>query len=113
MKLHSVFKKSVMCMVLQHVYVPQVCPVPPKATRGVRFFGTDIIGSSKSPRGCQDPNSGPLHEQPVVLTAEPSLWPSSSSFGLPFPRDNRWSASFLVPAGHCHVPALEKCQFKS
>ena len=92
-------------MVLQHVYVPQVCPVPPKATRGVRFFGTDIIGISESPHGCQDPNSGPLQEQSVVLTAEPSL--------LPFPRDNRWSASFLALAGHCHVPALEKCQFKS
>jgi hypothetical protein len=31
------------------------------------------------PCGCWDLNSGPLEEQSVLLTAEPSLWPGIST----------------------------------
>ena len=34
-----------------------------------------IIDSCKQPHGCWELNSGPLEEQPVYLTAAPSLQP--------------------------------------
>lgn len=36
---------------------------------------TGVIGSCELLRGCWELNAGPLQEQPVFLTAEPSLWP--------------------------------------
>ena len=36
------------------------------------------------PCGCWELNSGPLEGQPVLLTTEPSLQPSSFSFSLYF-----------------------------
>ena len=35
-----------------------------------------IIGGYEPPCGCWELNSGPLEEQPVLLTSEPSLQPS-------------------------------------
>ena len=39
----------------------------------VRFPGTGITDSCKLPCGCWELNQVPLKEQPMVLTAEPSL----------------------------------------
>jgi hypothetical protein len=42
---------------------------------GVRTPGTEIIDSCVLPCVCWKLNLGPLEEQPVLLTAEPSLQP--------------------------------------
>jgi hypothetical protein len=39
-----------------------------------------IIDGCKPPCGCWELNSGPLEEQPVLLTAEPSLQPDYKVF---------------------------------
>lgn len=41
----------------------------------VRFPGNRIANSCEVPCGCWVLNPGPLEEQPVVLTTEPSLQP--------------------------------------
>jgi hypothetical protein len=41
-----------------------------------------ITDSFEPPRGCWDLNSGPLEEQPVLLTAEPSVQLISKQFHL-------------------------------
>ncbi|CAO2628536.1 E3 ubiquitin-protein ligase NEDD4, partial [Lemmus lemmus] len=42
---------------------------------GVRSHGTAFLDSCELPCGCWELNSGPLEEQSVLLTAEPSLQP--------------------------------------
>jgi hypothetical protein len=41
-----------------------------------------ITDGCEPPCGCWEVNSGPLEEQPVLLTTEPSLQPRSSTFHL-------------------------------
>ena len=41
-----------------------------------------ITDGCEPPCGCSELNSGPLGEQPVLLTAEPSLQPNNSNFIL-------------------------------
>ena len=41
--------------------------------KGVQSHGTGATDSCKLPCGCWDLNPGPLEEQPVLLTTEPSL----------------------------------------
>jgi hypothetical protein len=43
---------------------------------GVVSSRTGVIDDSKLPCGCRESNLGPLEEQPVLLTTEPSLQPS-------------------------------------
>jgi hypothetical protein len=52
------------------VFCLLVCPC-----EGVRSPGTGIIDSYVLTFGCWDLNLGPLEEQPVLLSAEPSLQP--------------------------------------
>jgi hypothetical protein len=50
---------------------------------GVRSAGTGITDSCDLLCGCWELNPGPLEEQPVLLTAEPSLQPLiNTSLGL-------------------------------
>ena len=42
---------------------------------GVRSPGTGVIDSCELSYGCWELNPGPLEEQPVFLTSEPSLQP--------------------------------------
>jgi hypothetical protein len=46
----------------------------------VRFPGTRITDSCELLRGCWELNLGPLEEQSVLLTAEPSLQPPNFYF---------------------------------
>jgi hypothetical protein len=48
-----------------------------------RFHGTTVVDGCEPPCGCWELNSGPLGEQPVLLTTEPPLTPPPSTF-LPF-----------------------------
>jgi hypothetical protein len=41
-----------------------------------------IMGGCEPPCGCWKLNSGPLEEQSVLLTAEPSLWPKNNFLKL-------------------------------
>jgi hypothetical protein len=41
--------------------------------KGVRSSGTGVTDRCELPCGCWELNLGPLEEQPVLLTAEPSL----------------------------------------
>jgi len=53
----------------------------PGALRGQkRRHGTGAINGCEPVCGCWELNSGPLVEQSVLVTAEPSLWLLSSSF---------------------------------
>ena len=51
-----------------HIGVFPVC-----LCEGIRSSGTGVTDSCELPCGCWGLNPGPLEEQPVVLTAEPSL----------------------------------------
>jgi hypothetical protein len=42
---------------------------------GIRPAGTVVTGNCELPFGCWELNSGPLEEQPVLLTTEPSFQP--------------------------------------
>jgi hypothetical protein len=48
--------------------------------RGVRVPGTGVTDSCEPPCGCLELNLGPLEEQSVLLTAEPSLQRCLSNF---------------------------------
>ena len=70
-----------MCMGLLLMYI---C-----ARRGRQIPGTGVTDSCELPCGCWELNPGPLEEQPVLLTAEPSpqllhssFWESFSFFSL-------------------------------
>ena len=49
---------------------------------GVRSPGTRVTDGCKMTCGCWELNWGPLKEQPVLLTAEPSLHPQHYYFYL-------------------------------
>ena len=46
----------------------------------VRCPGTGVTDSCELPCGCWELNSGPLEEQPVLLTAEPSPQPKENVY---------------------------------
>lgn len=50
------------------------------AIEGIGFLGTTVTDGWESPGGCWDSNLGSLKEQPVLLTAKPSLQPMHSIF---------------------------------
>ena len=43
---------------------------------GIRSLGTGVTGGCELPCGCWELNPGPLEEQPVLVTTEPSLQPN-------------------------------------
>jgi len=47
------------------------CPWKPE--KDTKSPGKRVIGGCELLGGCRESNSGPLEEQPVLLTAEPSL----------------------------------------
>ena len=49
------------------------CLVPTEARRGASSPGTGAIASCEPPCGTWGPNPGPLEEQQMLLTTEPSL----------------------------------------
>ena len=52
-----------------------ICGVHTEVSREHQIPWTWITDGCESPCGCWDLNPGPLEEQPVLLTAEPSLQP--------------------------------------
>jgi hypothetical protein len=44
-----------------------------KLEEDMGFLSTRVMVGYELPRGCQESNLSPLEEQPVLLTAEPSL----------------------------------------
>jgi hypothetical protein len=55
------------------LFVPHVCLMPSEAKHGIRSPGSGFTDS-----GCWESHPGPLEEQPVFLTTEPSLHPWTS-----------------------------------
>ena len=45
--------------------------------------GTGVTSTCELPCGCWELNPGPLEEQPVLLTAEPSLQPLGTFYSYP------------------------------
>lgn len=50
-----------------------------RTEKGVRAPGTGVTHDCEPPCGCWDSNPGPLEEQLVLLTTEPSLQPQGLS----------------------------------
>jgi hypothetical protein len=48
---------------------------PQRPEEGSETPGTGVTGGCEPPWGCWELNTGPLEEQPVLLTTEPSLQP--------------------------------------
>lgn len=48
---------------------------PERSEEGTGFSGIGDLDSCKPIYGCCELNSGPLEQQPRLLTAEPHLWP--------------------------------------
>jgi hypothetical protein len=55
--------------------IHHVCAMPSEARRGCLSPGTGVANSCELPCGWQELNPGPLQEQVVLLTAEPSPQP--------------------------------------
>lgn len=53
-----------------------VCLAPSEVKEGLRSPATGVPEGSQLPCGCWALNPCPLEEQPVLLTAEPSLHPN-------------------------------------
>ena len=53
---------------VHHVYA-----VLSELAKGVRSTETEVTDGCEQPHECWDPNLGPLQEQQVLLTIEPSL----------------------------------------
>jgi hypothetical protein len=66
------------CMSMCHVCVQ--CPWGLKG--GIRSPGTRVTDDFEAPYGFWDSNQGPLEEQPVLITTEPSLQPPSHDINL-------------------------------
>lgn len=60
-----------MCVCCIHTWC---CSQSPE--EGVKSPGPGVTFGGEPPCGCWDPNQSPLQEQPVVLIAEPYLWPA-------------------------------------
>jgi hypothetical protein len=58
------------CMAVYHVHIGIS-----EAKRGSCIFWIRVIDDYKPPCGCWESNSGPMQEQPVFSTIEPSLQP--------------------------------------
>ena len=55
--------------------VYHVCAVPVEARRGHQLFWTRVTDGCELPCGYGESNLGPLGDQPVLLTVEPSSQP--------------------------------------
>ena len=60
-----------------HVCSPHTCSTYGSQKRALDFFGVVITDFFLEPCGCQEWNLGPLLEQSVLLTTEPSLYPEN------------------------------------
>ena len=63
------------------VYLYYVHLQVPRSQR--RYWDTRVTDCSALPRRCWEPNLGPLQEQQVLLTTEPSLQPHCLCFSFP------------------------------
>ena len=92
------------CMSILLPRVIHTCPVHVCCHRSP---GTGIRDSCELPCGCWELNPGPLEEQPVLLTAEPSLQPLSFfPFASSFQRQ-QWSPCLRPHSllSHLHASA--------
>ena len=74
--------------------------------------GTGTSNGCEPPCGCRSLNSGPVEEQPVLLTSEPSLLPCQYSLFKPSPalllnslfciQHTQLSHTFLLPLWNSH-----------
>ena len=53
---------------------------PQRPEEDIRSHGTEVKDNCQLPCGCWELNPGPLQEQPVLLTTEPSLQPPAFMF---------------------------------
>jgi hypothetical protein len=58
-----------------HLYVCMYTQYPQNPDEGVRFHGTRVSDDYETPCVWWELSQSPLKEQPVLLTAEPSLLP--------------------------------------
>lgn len=58
-----------------YVYGCFICMYFCTPEEGIGSHGTTLIDGYELPCGCQELDSGPLEEQPVLLNTESSLWP--------------------------------------
>ena len=70
----------------------------PEGQKGAPDF---IADGCEPPCGCWELNSGPLEEQAMLLTAEPSLQPQNKSFL----KDVFLLFFFIMEGGHVHERA--------
>lgn len=64
---------------------------------GVESPGTGVIDSCKLPCGYQESNSGPIEEQPVLLTVVLSLHPIKEDSKQKLTSDSSYTKSSLLP----------------
>lgn len=57
-----------------------VCLFPWRSEDSMESPGTEVTDDCEPPYGFCEPNSGPVEEQLVLLTTEPSLWPLCEFF---------------------------------
>ena len=68
------------CFVCMHVCAPYVCLLPEYTIEGIKSPRMRVTDSYELPCKCWQLNLGPLEEQPVLLTTEPSFSPFSLCF---------------------------------
>jgi hypothetical protein len=66
----NIFKRLIYVL---YVYECFVCLYICTLEEGIRSHGATVIDGCELPCGCWELNPGPLQEQAVLLTAEPSL----------------------------------------
>ena len=72
----EVFSYSIFLIFIDfYMYIPHACLMPAEVRRGIRSPGTGVTDGWEPPCGCRELNSGPLEEQAMLLTSEPSLQP--------------------------------------
>lgn len=69
------YVRAHVCVLSAGMYVHHIYAVPTEGGQGVRYSVTGVTGCSEPSCGCWDLNLGPLQEQSVILTSEPSLLP--------------------------------------
>jgi len=69
-KFMNIFKRLIYVL---YVYECFVCLYICTLEEGIRSHGATVIDGCELPCGCWELNPGPLQEQAVLLTAEPSL----------------------------------------
>ena len=90
--LEMIFKQAFLPLIILTFIFMCIGALPVCISEGVRSPRTEATDRCELPRGCWELNPGPLEEQPVFLTTEPSVHFSVSAVNLPEPRTDVRSA---------------------